>query len=94
MPKDFLLGITVFFCVLRFFGFWTRKLSSATGLKKDSKKKIERTRKNQSLARNVLPKDFLQGIVFLFVSFLFFVFWFSSGFFLVFGLGSVHRVQG
>jgi len=42
--------------------FWGGKRASATGLRKP--KKLEENQKNQSLGRNAIPKDFLQGIGF------------------------------
>ena len=75
-----------FFVFLRvFFVFFPRKLSSATRLRKKTKKfkenqKYQRNQKKKTKSwekwRNVVPKGFLQGIVFFFflVCLVFFVF--------------------
>jgi len=48
--------------------FWGGKRASATGLRKPKKleenQKKQKKQKNQSLGRNAIPKDFLQGIGF------------------------------
>ena len=66
--------------------FWGGKRASATGLRKTKKTrrkpkktKKQKKQKNQSLGRNGIPKDFLQGIVFL-VFFGYFVFLEGNGY--------------
>ena len=87
VPKDFLQGIVFFWAFFsRSFWFLTRKLSSATGLKKNQKtrRKSKNTKKSKSWERcctqRFPPGDCLfVFVLFCFVLFFlskFFVFWF------------------
>ena len=55
-----------FFCFFCYFGFFEGNGYRAEKNQKNSKKTKKKSKKtkNQSLGRNVVPKDFLQGIVF------------------------------
>ena len=65
IPKDFLQGIG-FFGFFGYFGFFGgKRLQGWEKPKKlEENQKNQKKQKNQSLGRNAIPKDFLQGIVF------------------------------
>ena len=89
-PRTLFKGIVFLFFLFssNVFGFWLRKLLSATKATKNnlktSEKKTKKTKKNKGFWGMSRPRTMFRGIVFLF-------FWFSS-IFLVFGSGSFYRL--